>query len=291
MPANAERSVVVTGASSGIGRATALALARAGFQVFAGVRKTRDGDALVAEHAGIVPLQLDVTDAADIAAAARAVEDRAGGLFALVNNAGIGETAPLEYVPLEDVRRQFEVNVFGQLAVIQAFLPLLRRTRGRIVNIGSIGAHLSIPFGGVLCATKSAFRALDEALRLELHPFGLHVVLVEPASIATPAVDKTLGDAERMLARLPPAAAERYGDMLRAFVERAHAREANGSPPEVVAETVREALVSDKPRTRYLVGKDSRRLATLAATLPDRLLDRVRLRLFGLPTAFGARSR
>ncbi len=282
-----DRSALVTGASSGIGHATVGELVRGGFFVFAAVRKQKDADRLHAEHGSRVrPVQLDVTDGAAIAAAVDVVERERGGrgLDALVNNAGIGVTAPIEYIPLDLLRRQFEVNVFGQIAMTQAFLPLLRRAGGRIVNIGSVGGHITLPFGGALCASKHAFRSLDDALRLELHPFGIDVVMIEPGGIRTPAVDKTLGDVDGMLARLPAEGVARYGSVVREFARRAYAREAqHGSPPDVVARAVHRALVARRPRPRYAVGKDARRLLWMARLLPDAILDRVRRRLFGLP--------
>jgi NAD(P)-dependent dehydrogenase (short-subunit alcohol dehydrogenase family) len=189
------RSVFITGASSGIGRACATRLARAGFRVFASVRRSKDHAPLGFADEGIEPVEMDVTDATSIAAAAARVGAAlsARGLDGLVNNAGTGVSGPLEYVDLDVLRHEFEVDVFGQIAVTQAFLPLIRRARGRIVNMGSVGARLSMPFGGVLCGAKSAFGAMTDALRLELHPFGIHVCLVEPAAIRTPALDKTLG--------------------------------------------------------------------------------------------------
>lgn len=279
-------SALVTGASSGIGHATVGELARGGFLVFAAVRKRADGERVRAEFGdGVVPVTLDVTDAASIAAARDEVAARLGdrGLGGLVNNAGIGVTAPVELIPLSLLRRQFEVNVFGQVAVTQALLPLVRRGRGRVVNIGSVGGHVTIPFGGALCASKAAFRALDDALRLELRPFGVPVVMIEPGGIRTPAVDKTLGHVDDVLAALPPEGVARYGDMLREFTRRAFAREQQGSPPETVARIIHHALTTARPRARYAVGKDARRLLLMSRLLPDGVLDRVRQRLFGLP--------
>ena len=284
-------AVLVTGTSSGIGRATALRLASAGFVVFAGVRRPSDGDALV-RGAGerIRPVRIDVTDVESITEAATVVEGALRGVLfrGLVNNAGIGVSGPLEAIPLAEVRRQYEVNVIGQIAVTQAFLPLLREGRGRIINICSVGDRITIPFGGVLCGGKSALAATSEALRLELHPWGLHVCMIEPGSIRTAAIDKTLGDVDRRVAAMPPLAAKRYGEMLRRFTKRAVEREEHGSAPEVVAETILEALTAARPKTRYLTGKDAHLLALLGHWMPDRLLDRLRLRLFGLPTGFGA---
>ena len=283
MNATRETTIVITGASSGIGRASTLHLARAGLRVYAGVRKDSDAQALRAEHPAIVPIAIDVADAASIAAAKHRLEGEIAGLDGLVNNAGVGLTAPMEYVPLDALRRQFEIDVFGQIAVTQALLPLIRRARGRIVNMGSVGGHIAMPFGGVLCGCKSALRAMNDALRLELRPFGIHVCLIEPGSIRTPAVDKTLGDVDRTIAALPPDGRERYAAMLREFTRRAYERAHHGSPPEVVARAVHHALTAAKPRIRYPVGRDARALVTLPRLLPDRWLDRLRVRLFGMP--------
>src|SRR5512142_597497 len=182
------KTVAITGASSGIGRASALLLARHDFEVFASVRKVEDGESLRREAgARITPVLMDVTDQASIAAAAEQI-DRAlvgRGLDGLVNNAGIGLAAPLEYVPLGDVRHVFDVNLFGQLAVTQALLPALRRGRGRILDIGSVATSLAIPFGGVLNASKAALAALNDSLRLGPAASDVDVVLIEPAAIAT----------------------------------------------------------------------------------------------------------
>jgi NAD(P)-dependent dehydrogenase (short-subunit alcohol dehydrogenase family) len=277
------RTVVITGASSGIGRASAVRLARSGFRVYAGIRAAADAAALRAEHPAIEPIAIDVTDAAAIAAARQRLERELDGLGGLVNNAGVGLVAPMEHVPLGEVRRQFEVDVFGQIAVTQALLPLIRRARGRIVNMGSVGSHIAMPFGGVLCGCKSALHAINDALRLELRPSGIHVCLIEPGSIRTSAVDKTLGDVERAIQVLPPDGREHYAGMLRAFQRRAYQRERGGSPPEVVARAVHHALTAVRPRVRYPVGRDARLLVTLPRVLPDRWLDAIRIRLFGLP--------
>jgi NAD(P)-dependent dehydrogenase (short-subunit alcohol dehydrogenase family) len=281
--ATRQRTVVITGASSGIGRASTLRLASAGFLVFAGVRKAADGERLRQEGGErVIPLEIDVTDAASIAAAVDTVARHVDGLDGLVNNAGIGITAPVEYVSLDSLRRQFDVNVFGQIAVTQAFLPLIREARGRIVNMGSVGSHITIPFGGALCATKSAFRSLNDALRLELHPFGIHVVMIEPASIRTPAVDKTLGDPDGAVRQLPPEGVARYGDMLRTFIKRGYEREQHGSSPDVVADAVHHALTAAHPRAHVPVGKDATLLTAIPRWLPAGVLDRIRYRLFGI---------
>jgi NAD(P)-dependent dehydrogenase (short-subunit alcohol dehydrogenase family) len=296
MSTSNSRAVVVTGTSSGIGRACALLLARQGYTVFAGVRKVADGDAIRRDGGDhIIPMQVDVTDHDAVAAAARTVaaELRARGesLFALVNNAGIGLAAPLEFQPLADIRSAFEINVIGQIAVTQAFLPLLRETRGRVVNICSVGDRIAIPFGAALNGSKAAFALMSESLRLELRPFGMHVVIIDPGAITTPAVDKTLGDPDVLLGRMVPDASRLYGKFFRSFLVRAGKRERNGSPPTVVADAVLAALRDAHPRRRYVVGKGARTLATLPRVLPAPLLDRLRMKIFGLPTQFGDAAR
>jgi NAD(P)-dependent dehydrogenase (short-subunit alcohol dehydrogenase family) len=287
-------SVVITGTSTGIGRATALAVAATGYRVFAGVRRSSDGAALIrdAERGGggeIVPVILDVTDPASVSAAEDEVRRLVGadGIAALVNNAGIGLTWPVEAMPLDDLRRVYDVNVFGQVAVIQAFLPLLRAAAGRMINIGSIGDRLSLPFGAPLASSKWAIASITESLRLELRPWGVHVVLIEPASIHTDAVRKVEDDAERVLREMSEPHRALYADSYRSMTRFALARERQGSPPDVVARAVLRALQARRPRTRYLVGKDARRLAFVARWAPDRLFDRIRVKLFGLPRKFG----
>lgn len=282
------KSVLVTGASSGIGKATALLLARSGYLVFAGVRKVEDGEALKAEEPRIEPIVLEVTDRESIGEAVREVSAHVDGLSALVNNAGVSFTAPLEFQDLGEIERVFAINVFGLIAVTQAFLPLLRKGRGRVVNVGSVGDRFTVPFGGALCASKSAVRSLTEALRMELHPFGIHVALIQPASVCTAAVDKFAEDAREKLATLPSQARVLYGEMYDAMVKRASAEERAGSPPEVIAEAILEAVSAREPRTRYPAGKRAGLLTWLPALLPDRLQDAAKLFLLGIPLAFGA---
>jgi NAD(P)-dependent dehydrogenase (short-subunit alcohol dehydrogenase family) len=284
------RSILITGASSGIGRATALRLARHGWRVFATVRKDSDAEALKAEaHGHLETIHLDVADPVSIAAAAREVKKRLEqrGLDALLNNAGIGITAPVEHTSPEQLRNIFEINLFGQVAVIQAFLPLIRRAKGRIVNIGSVGDHITPPFGGALAASKTAFASMSSALRLELRPQGIHVCIVEPGSINTPAVEKTLGGVEEKIAALPPEGGKLYGAAMRKAMSTFAKKEHSGSSPEAVAKVIERALNARNPQTRYSAGKDSRKLSLLARFLPERLLDRAILKVFGLPTSFG----
>ena len=207
----------------------------------------------------------------------------------MVDNAGIGVTSPTELVPLDALRLQFEVNVIGQVAVTQAFLPLLRQAKGRIVVIGSIGDRFTPPFGGPLAASKSAIASLADALRQELAPWGIHVVLLEPASIHTDAIDKLERDAQRTADEFPVDAADLYRDSYLGMVDAALARERRGSPPVVVADVVLKALTNSRPRARYLVGNDAQLLANLARFMPTRALDAMRRRVFHLP-APGSRA-
>jgi NAD(P)-dependent dehydrogenase (short-subunit alcohol dehydrogenase family) len=267
---SAARCVVVTGASSGIGEACALRLAGAGWRVLAGVRAASDGDRL-REH-GVEPVTLDVTDAASIADAAERLGD--GGLDGLVNNAGIAVSMPLEFLPLEELRRQLEVNLVGQLAVTQAFLPRLRGVRGRIVNVGSIAGRSSLPFLGAYAASKHALEAVTDALRVELRPFGIDVAIVEPASIATPIWTKGAENVQRLLQGLPPDVLTLYGERMAAFRGAAVAAAQRAEPADDVAKVVEHALTADRPKTRYLVGRDARRRSRIER-LPDRVRDRV----------------
>jgi NAD(P)-dependent dehydrogenase (short-subunit alcohol dehydrogenase family) len=279
------RHAVVTGASTGIGRATTLGLAARGFHVFATVRRPADADALTAAAGDrLTPLILDVTEREQIAQAVETVRAHVGqgGLDALVNNAGVGLAWPLELVPLDAFRAQLVVNVDGQLAVTQAFLPLIRQATGRVIMIGSIGDRITMPFAGPLTASKHALLALTEALRLELAPWNIRVVLVEPASIRTDAVGKLERDAETALQQFGSEGRALYGAAYQAMIARALAREARGSPPDVVAAAVVRAIESPSPKARYLVGKDARLLA-MVAKLPPFLLDALRRRFFGLP--------
>jgi NAD(P)-dependent dehydrogenase (short-subunit alcohol dehydrogenase family) len=277
---------VITGASSGIGRACALGLARPGFHVFAGVRRAIDGEPLRQEGAGrITPLILDVTDTATIAAAAEVVAGAVGaaGLAGLVNNAGIAVAGPLELIPVDKLRQQFEVNVIGQIAVTQALLPLLRRGRGRVVNMGSIAGRMSTPFLGPYAASKFALEALTDALRVELQPWGIHVAIIEPGAIATPIWEKSLDATMTMLKDLPPQTDELYGSAIAAVEAEARAMAHSGSAPALVVRAVRHALTSPRPRTRYLVGRDARIRAAVVRIIPDRFRDRLITRVMGLP--------
>jgi NAD(P)-dependent dehydrogenase (short-subunit alcohol dehydrogenase family) len=275
---------VVTGASTGIGRASALHLDSLGFDVHAGIRKEADAEALrEAGSARLSPLMIDVTKGDSIAAAAASVGEAApGGLAGLVNNAGIPLAGPLEFVPLEDMRRQFDVNLFGLVAVTQALLPLLRRARGRIVNISSIGGRVATPFLGPYVASKFALEGLSDSLRAELRPWGIEVSLVEPGSVATEIWEKGQREADSMREKLSPEGHDLYGRQLDAFQRVADQTAARGISPHEVAKQVEHALTARRPKTRYLVGRDAKVRAVISTALPDRAVDRITERVLGM---------
>ena len=277
--------VVVTGTSTGIGAATALHLADKGFHVFAGVRREADGDALRA-HAReqMTPLIIDVTDEAAISAAAGTVADVLGerGLAGLVNNAGIGVPAPLEFQPMADFRRQLEVNLFGPVAMIQAFLPLIRHEGGRIVNVGSIGGMIVLPLNGAYSASKFGMRAISDALRLELRQWNIHVSLIEVAPVKTAIFGKTFAELDGLERKLGEEGFGLYEQQVVAIRKTVEKAEADGDPPLVIAEAIHDALTSDKPKTRYLVGHGAKETGA-AAALPDHTRDRALAHELGLP--------
>jgi NAD(P)-dependent dehydrogenase (short-subunit alcohol dehydrogenase family) len=275
-------AVLITGASTGIGHATAVGLAQRGFAVFAGVRRTEDADRLAADAPGATTLILDVTDQRSIDAAARTVAEATGGrLKGLVNNAGIAVSGPLEFLPIDEVRRQLEVNVVGQIAVTQAALPMLRAAGGRVVNIGSIGGRVALPFLGPYAGSKFAMEGLSDSLRREIEPLGVKVSLVQPGPIATDIWERGQATAQSLRDGMPPEAQALYGDRMDRAQAAAQARSQEAIPPSAVAEVVAHALTSSRPRTRYLVGPDTRVMATLARLLPDRVMDRLIARRTG----------
>jgi len=275
-PGGGRGAIVVTGSSTGIGAACALHLADVGYRVFAAVRKEADAERLRQKHAAITPILFDVRDGAALRQAVERVSQEVGsaGLRGLVNNAGIAVAAPLEYLPLEDLRLQLEINVVGQLAVTQAFLPLLRQGRGRITFISSISGLVATPMVGAYSASKFALESLADSLRLELKEWGIEVNLIEPGQIATPIWTTSAAAADERQGRMPPEAPARYGWMMRAARVRVGQGAKHGLDPHQVALAVEKALVGPNPKTRYLVGKEGLVVRILAA-LPDRLRDRI----------------
>jgi NAD(P)-dependent dehydrogenase (short-subunit alcohol dehydrogenase family) len=270
------RSVLVTGASTGIGRACMDRLAAGGWHVYASVRKQADAQAIAEAHGpAVTPLLFDLTDLAAIqAAGARVVaECGASGLQGVVNNAGIAVAGPLEFLPPAELRHQLEVNVVGQVAVAQWVLPALRTGRGRIILMGSISGRSAMPFTGAYAASKFALEAIADSWRIELAPWQLPVVMVEPGVIATPIWETAVRHATRVLDALPPQVQEYYGRALEAMRRRA-ARGMGGLPPTAVAEVVERALTARRPRARYVVGRDAKTRVWLQR-LPTRLRDRL----------------
>jgi NAD(P)-dependent dehydrogenase (short-subunit alcohol dehydrogenase family) len=266
-------TVVVTGASTGIGEATELHLRELGFDVLAGVRKDEDAERLRA--AGTRPRKLDVTDPDSIASAREETEAATNGRLAgLVNNAGIAIAAPLEYIPIDQLRLQLEVNLIGQVAVTQALLPMLRAARGRIVNVSSIGGRVALPLAGPYAASKFALEAVSDSLRRELRHLGVDVVVVEPGGVKTPIWKKGNAAADQMLDDAPPDAVELYGGIAAAIrAETVKIEQERGLPPSAVAEVVGRAFTARKPKTRYVVGRDAKVRAAMAKRLPDRAMD------------------
>jgi NAD(P)-dependent dehydrogenase (short-subunit alcohol dehydrogenase family) len=249
-----------------------------GLQVFAGVRRPADGEALRAAGSGrIVPLILDITDEASIQAARDLVAQHVGeaGLTGLVNNAGTTVPCPVEYLPLELFRQQLEVNLIGHLAVIQAFLPLLRRTHGRVVNISSVGGRIGVPLMACYAAAKHGLEGLSDSLRHEMAPMGVSVSIVEPGFVSTAMRGKLEHDTQAQLQRLPLEARDAYGPQLTAMAVTISREAARGSRPQVIADAVAHALTSTRPHVRYPAGAGARRLLTLRRLLPDRWMDRI----------------
>ena len=275
----ASGTVLVTGASTGIGEATVLHLKALGFDAVGAVRKDEDAERL--EARGVRTVRIDVTDAGQIAAARDELGDVP--LAGLVNNAGIAVAAPIEFMPVERFRQQLEVNLIGQLAVTQAFLPALRRARGRIVMVSSIGGRVALPLVSAYNASKFGLEGMSDSLRRELRSHGVDVVLVEPGGVKTPIWNKAEELADDMLEDIPPEAETLYGKLIEA-VRAGTKRIATdtGSEPIAVAEVIGEALTADRPRTRYLVGRDAKMRAVMSRVLPDRAMDRMISRALGV---------
>jgi NAD(P)-dependent dehydrogenase (short-subunit alcohol dehydrogenase family) len=281
---------LVTGASTGIGRATALQLAGSGWTVLAGVRNEAAAEALrdaasqnggaPGQGRGVQPITLDVTSAEQITAAAAAVNDAGGRLDALINNAGIGVGGPLELIAPDELRRQFEVNVFGQIDVTRALLPALRRAGGRIVFISSIGGRVPTPFTAPYAASKHAIEAFGDALRVELRTSNVRSILIEPGSVLTPIWDKA--DTAAQAITIPPELSQQYGHVTGAMSKALADTAKRGVPPERVAATIERALTATRPRARYLVGTDAKIMLALRRLLPDLVFDRFIRRALGV---------
>ena len=287
MAGNASGAVLVTGTSSGIGRATALLLDAEGYRVFAGVRKEADGRELSQACSDrLTPVTIDVTDAGHIESARKQLAEAVGdeGLVGLVNNAGVGGGGPIEFMPLEELRRTIEINLIGQVAVTQACIPLLRRAKGTIVFIASIGGRVASPFMSPYNTSKFAIEALGESLRHELRPWEIDVTVVEPGSIDTEIWSKGNEQIRERLDEMPEDARRLYGRQITRFGEVLNETASRGIPAEKVAEVVHKAISSDNPKHRYLVGTDAKIGARLKGTLPDRTFSKLAARQMKMPT-------
>jgi NAD(P)-dependent dehydrogenase (short-subunit alcohol dehydrogenase family) len=271
-------AVFVTGANSGIGLATAERLTARGFTVIPGVRRPDSLPEAVKE-----PVTIDLADPATVApACAEVLEQADGRLVGLVNNAGYTVSGPCEVLDVDDWRAQFEVNLFGHLAVTRALLPALLENRGRIVNIGSVGGRFSAPFVAPYSASKFAVHAWSDAMRVELAPHGVHVTVVEPGAIATPLWSKGQSQADDTLTRFTAEQRARYTKQVDGARKAATLAERRGIAPDKCAEVIEHALTARRPKGRYLVGVDAR-VQTAIAMLPARVSDRVVRALLGQP--------
>ena len=267
--------VVVSGASSGIGAATARELAGRGFHVLAGVRRDTDADAIRA--ANLEPIRLDITEDSAIEALVRRVAEDPEGrrLRALVNNAGVAVNAPLETYPLPAWRRLFEVNLFGHVAMVQGLLPALIESGGSIVNVSSIGGKVAMATYGPYAATKFALEAVSDALRREVGPLGVKVVVVEPGAVTTGMLDRVEASGRRIIDEMTPEQRDRYAALMRAVISQAEASVPGGSSPEEVARVIADAVASGRPRPRYTVGRGTAMIIRLVRVVSDRMLDRM----------------
>ncbi|WP_221329602.1 SDR family oxidoreductase [Actinoplanes sp. L3-i22] len=270
---SAQQLVVVTGASTGMGAATARELARQGFHVLAGVRRDRDADALRGD--GVEPVILDITETARVEALAARVDADPRPLRAVVNNAGIQVNAPVEALPLAEWRRVFEVNLFGHIAVTQALLPALLRSGGRVLNISSIGGKAAMPTYGAYAGAKFALEAVSDALRREVEPLGVRVIVLEPGGVRTEMSGRGIVTANDLAARMTPEQDARYGGLVQAINSLMASGTSAGLTADAAARVIAKAVTARRPRTRYTVGRDAAMIIGMARVLPDRLLDRV----------------
>lgn len=267
--------VVVTGASSGIGAATARELARRGFHVFAGVRRSEDAQTLSAPN--LEPVLLDITNEVDIAALVQRIsaDPDKRSLRALVNNAGVAVNAPIEAYALSDWRHLFEVNLFGHVAMIQALLPELIASRGTVVNISSVGGKISMATYGPYAGTKFALEAVSDSLRREVGILGVKVVVIEPGAVNTGMLREVDLRGERILSGMTEELRGRYTVLMRAVIKQAQASAAGGATPEEAGRIIAEAITSKRPRARYTVGRSTATLIQIVRLLSDRMLDRM----------------
>jgi len=269
-------AVLVTGASTGIGKTCALELDQLGFQVFAGVRKQADADALCAGTSErLTPVFLDVVDDDSISAAVKMVAGKVGetGLMGLVNNAGVASAGPMEFLALDEIRRVLEINLLGQIAITQAFMPLLRAGEGRIVNMSSISGLIAAPFAGPYTISKFSLEAFSDVLRRELMPWKMHVAIIEPGRINTPIWEKSFKVVSKLKANFSNQADQYYGKAFESRMNTIMNAKRKGAPPKMVARAVIHALTARKPKLRYPVGTDAKLVTILARFMPPSWLD------------------
>jgi NAD(P)-dependent dehydrogenase (short-subunit alcohol dehydrogenase family) len=276
--ADRQELIVVTGASTGMGAASARELARKGFHVLAGVRREVDADALVADGLeGLEPHILDITVESDVAAIADRVarDPLHRPLRALVNNAGIAINAPVETLPLAQWRRQFEVNLFGHIAITQALLPALLISSGTVVNISSVGGKVVLPTYGAYAGSKFALEAVSDALRREVAQLGIKVVVIEPGAVKTDMAERGIATAEGLMANMTAAQLARYDDLAAAVTAQARSFINAGVSAEHAARVIAKAATASHPRTRYTIGRDAAILVRVSRVVSDRVLDRI----------------
>jgi NAD(P)-dependent dehydrogenase (short-subunit alcohol dehydrogenase family) len=285
MEANPARNelIVVSGASTGIGAATVKELAHRGFHVLAGVRREADADALRGLGIqGIEPCILDITVESDVVAIAdRVAHDLQGRpLRALVNNAGIAINAPVETLPITQWRQQFEVNLFGHIALTQALLPALLNSSGTVVNVSSVGGKVVLPTYGAYAGSKFALEAVSDALRREVGTAGIKVVVVEPGAVKTEIAERGIATSAALMADMTAAQLARYGELMDAVMAQARSFNETGVSADTAARVIAKAVTASRPRTRYTIGRDAAILLRISRFISDRTLDRiVRLQL------------
>ncbi|MCP3770152.1 SDR family NAD(P)-dependent oxidoreductase [Streptomyces sp. MAR25Y5] len=273
MSSEPQKLIVVTGASTGMGAAAARELARRGFHVLAGVRRVRDADSI--RSTGIEPVILDITKPEQVEALAARVADDPRALHALVNNAGIQVNAAVEALPLAEWRRVFEVNLFGHIAVTQALLPALLHSKGRVINISSVGGTAAMATYGAYAGTKFALEAVSDSLRREVAPLGVQVVVIQPGGVRTEMAARGIQTANDLAVRMTPQQDERYGSLVRANNKLMATGTASGLTADAAARVIARAVTTRKPRTRYTAGRDAALITRLVRILPDRTLDRI----------------
>lgn len=284
--------ILITGTSTGIGRATSFTLAERGFHVLAAVRKQEDVESLLAEaktrqvEGRIEPIILDVTDSNQIAAAVETIRtkiDAGGRLHAIINNAGAQWPGPIETLPMRDWRRQFDVLFFGPIALTQQLLPELRTSQGRVINVTSIGGIMPGPMIAAYQAAKAALEAVSDSMRIEFSPFGVQVSAIAPGSISTPMLTRSSDQLNGIAHDLPDALQPIYADALRAYARTTLTADRFSISPEKASLTIIKAVTAPRPRTRYLIGGSAKVGAFLKRNLPDRWMDAVTFQMMGLP--------